>query len=827
MKKRFLSLILALILMISITPIYAEDTAEGITVYFSMSKYGEIVKDKNGNDMAYVALNLSGKSSYILDDAFVAAHAIHYADGTEGYASSEGKWGFGIDKLWGDTSYNFGYQVNGGSESVSGVGHTLKNGDYIDAFIYKNPSIERYARFDLPTAQAYVGKPLELALSYVSGYDENWNNIFSPCEGATITVNSEETEWITDESGNASVTLEDTGIHILSATKETVLNNEQVPAITAPVCVVEVKDPAIQIIHNLAEQYAQSDFAEAGGNLPWILADMAIYQELFPDSASILTTAKREEGLRHIITAASEATAPGDLAKLILALRALGYDAKKVYTETFEAINLVEKLTNLVDDGKTAVTNIYTLPYVMIALSQAEDYASDTQMEWLIQSALESKSAWQSTADGTDAMAPMILALAPYYDNPKVQPVINDTVEILKAEQREDGLIDGFPGYESASTGLAICALSAIGTDAGQVRKEEKSLIDGLLSTANADWNAFSNAFATEQGFRGLLAWRLLLEDKGKTMYDFSEYPMEEANISGAEHCPVLFEVTPADATVKITGHQELSKHCFDLDAGSYTYSVSASGYTTVTDTVRITAEEAENHTAKTVTVTLSKTFTGGGAASSGPVFYQPDDTDTEEVPKTEEEQNTVSDATFPDVSRDEWYYPSVQYVYKNNLFLGTDQGFEPDTAMTRAMLVTVLCRLASPADPSGSNPFQDVTEGMWYTESVKWAAENGIISGVSQTEFSPDADITREQLAVILYRYALLCGYDTSIGESTNILSYSDFEKISEYALHAIRYVVALGVMTGRTEDMIVPEGTATRAEVATMLMRFSEVKK
>ena len=196
-------------------------------------------------------------------------------------------------------------------------------------------------------------------------------------------------------------------------------------------------------------------------------------------------------------------------------------------------------------------------------------------------------------------------------------------------------------------------------------------------------------------------------------------------------------------------------------------------------------------------------------------------------MPKTEEEQNVVSDATFPDVSRDDWCYPSVQYVYKNNLFLGTDQGFEPDTAMTRAMLVTVLYRLASPADPSLSNPFQDVAEDTWYTESVKWAAGNGIVSGVSQTEFAPDADITREQLAVILYRYALLCGYDTSIGENTNILSYSDFEKISAYALHAIRYVVALGVMTGRTEDMIVPEGSATRAEVATMLMRFSEVKK
>ena len=152
-----------------------------------------------------------------------------------------------------------------------------------------------------------------------------------------------------------------------------------------------------------------------------------------------------------------------------------------------------------------------------------------------------------------------------YDANEQVKTVIDETVEILKSEQREDGLIDGFEGYESASTGLAICGLSAVGIDSQTVENGGISLIKGLLSTANEELDGFPNAFATEQDFRGLLAWRLLAEDKGKCMFDFSDYDMNEANISGAEKCPVVFDVSPADAVVTIDGATELSKNVFDF----------------------------------------------------------------------------------------------------------------------------------------------------------------------------------------------------------------------------------------------------------------------
>ena len=137
---------------------------------------------------------------------------------------------------------------------------------------------------------------------------------------------------------------------------------------------------------------------------------------------------------------------------------------------------------------------------------------------------------------------------------------------------------------------------------------------------------------------------------------------------------------------------------------------------------------------------------------------------------------------------------------------------------------MTVLYRLAGAEDSQEESAFADVPEHMWYTQSINWAAKNQIVSGVSSTEFEPDADITREQMALILYRYAAFCGYDNEVSGEKN-LSYQDGSQVSEYAKDAIAYVVASGVMNGKSDKMLAPLDGATRAEVATMLMRFVEM--
>ncbi len=827
MKKRILSMILALVMILSAIPVLSENT--DITVYISVSKYGEIVESKEGSAMAYVPVTLSGKDSYCLDDVFLEAHRTYYKDGTDGYASSEGDYGLAIDKLWGDTSKKFGYQVNGGEESVMGLSHIVKNGDYVDVCIYKNayPHTESYTKFDVMNKEVNCEESFTLTL-LVSGYDENWNMVFNPCEGATVTINGNATEVITDADGKATVSFEDEGKYIVSATKTKSLNEETVPGITAPVCIVDVIHPAIEMIHGIASHYMQSDLTEAGNNLAWIVADMVTYAELFPESENILSEDKKAEILKKLVISASEATTAGDLAKSILALRALGHDAKKVFTENYEKTDIVEKLITLVDNNNTDVTNVYTLPYVIIAISQAEGYATEAQMKSLINIALEKNSEWYDLTYGTDAMTPMILSLAPYYSTDEnVKNAVDEAVEILKGQQREDGLINGPEGYEPASTALAICAFSALGIDSEEIKNGENSLIDGLLSDANADMNGFSNAFATEQGLRGLLAWKLFKENNGKTIYDFSDNPMKEANISDAEYCPVIFTVSPTDADVVVDGKEELKENCFDLAEGTYTYTVSASGYDTEYGTVEVTADDAQNHLKKNVDVTLSKIYYRGGSGisiSTGSVKEDKNQDSKEDAPE-EVQKPVFADNVFKDVDSESWYYPSVKYAYENSLFKGTDEGFEPDTTMSRAMLVTVLYRLASVDSVSVETSFADVPENAWYADSINWAAKNNIVSGISATEFAPDADITREQLALILYRYAALNGYDTKIGEDT--LSYADAADISEYALNAMKYAVEHGVITGKSGGILAPKSNATRAEVATMLMRFAEMER
>ena len=179
----------------------------------------------------------------------------------------------------------------------------------------------------------------------------------------------------------------------------------------------------------------------------------------------------------------------------------------------------------------------------------------------------------------------------------------------------------------------------------------------------------------------------------------------------------------------------------------------------------------------------------------------------------------------FDDADSGDWFYDCVVYVYENGLMDGvSDARFAPDGTVTRAQLVTILWRLDGGPAVNYLLPFTDVAEGEWYTEAVRWAASEGIVNGVSDTEFAPGADVTREQFAAILYRYAQYKGYDVSIGESTNILSFTDFDAVSEYAVSALQWACGEGVITGVTESTLVPQGTATRAQAAAMLQRFCE---
>ena len=135
---------------------------------------------------------------------------------------------------------------------------------------------------------------------------------------------------------------------------------------------------------------------------------------------------------------------------------------------------------------------------------------------------------------------------------------------------------------------------------------------------------------------------------------------------------------------------------------------------------------------------------------------------------------------------------------------------------------MTILYRLEGEPVVDYAMDFTDVAGDAYYAEAVRWAASEGIVGGYGGGLFGADDAVTREQLAVILYRYAVYKGYDVSIGEDTNILSYDDFADLSEYAIPAMQWACGAGVITGVTDATLVPQGEATRAQVAAMLMRF-----
>ncbi len=175
----------------------------------------------------------------------------------------------------------------------------------------------------------------------------------------------------------------------------------------------------------------------------------------------------------------------------------------------------------------------------------------------------------------------------------------------------------------------------------------------------------------------------------------------------------------------------------------------------------------------------------------------------------------------FHDVAEGDWFYDAVRYAYETGLMDGVgDSLFAPNSQTTRAQLVTILYRLAGEPDVSGDVAFTDVESGLWYSNAVLWAAQKGIVNGISETEFAPSGDLTREQLATVLYRYAESMGYDVSA--QADLSGFPDAGDIQSYATQALSWAVAEGLLQGFEDDSLQPGGTATRAQIATILMRF-----
>ena len=277
-----------------------------------------------------------------------------------------------------------------------------------------------------------------------------------------------------------------------------------------------------------------------------------------------------------------------------------------------------------------------------------------------------------------------------------------------------------------------------------------------------------------------------------------------------------LEPIAAVASTCTVKGH-EAGQKCTDCNAvigcaelplapHSWDAGVVTVQPTYVSTGVRVYTCSVCKQTRSEVIEKLSSTNTGTNTGTPAVPSQRPDS----ELPRQR----------FDDVPQNIWFASGVQFAAEQGLFTGVSANeFAPYDPMTRAMLVTVLHRLDG-ADASGTNSFTDVLNGKWYTNAIAWASANGIVEGLSGNRFAPNAPITREQLAAILFRYAKACGYDVSARAERT--AYADAAQVSTWAGDAMRWAVASGLISGRSGAQLAPKGEATRAEVAVILMNF-----
>lgn len=194
----------------------------------------------------------------------------------------------------------------------------------------------------------------------------------------------------------------------------------------------------------------------------------------------------------------------------------------------------------------------------------------------------------------------------------------------------------------------------------------------------------------------------------------------------------------------------------------------------------------------------------------------------------TQPETPTTPDTTFTDVKSNDWFADAVDYVVSKGYFKGTSATtFGPDESMSRAMFVTVLGRMAGvDADSYVNTLFSDLATNAYYEGFVVWAQQNGIVQGTSDTTFAPNESVTREQMAVFLYRYAAYLGMDVSVNGSSALNSFADASSVSPWARDAMAWAVSKGIITG-TDRGLEPLATASRAQVAQIIYRFDALAK
>ncbi|MBE6966056.1 MAG: DUF4430 domain-containing protein, partial [Ruminococcaceae bacterium] len=600
----------------------------------------------------------------------------------------------------------------------------------------------------------------------------------------------------------------------------------------------EVRDEQIStLLENIAKTYTDKSSY-------WEVMDMGAYKKYAPETEAVLSDDATRAFITASIKAVSETDKDTDLAKAILALTAQGKDATRLYkVNSNTLVDAVKKLS-----GTEHSTSVWSAPYTLAAYNRNEYKNRDKEL-YLVNALLASQGengAWDEY--GTiDTTANAIAGLAFYLNDEDVEVKTNVTKAIetaltyLSEQQNADGSFsDSWSGRNSNSTAMVAIALAAadvdVETDARFI-KNGNSIIDGLLSFALEDNGGFGytdnitvSDYSTEQAFRALIALAGAIKTDGAyNVYDFNGITLSPARATDeytggntpsapqGNQISVLLTIKADNGnwlssyTVTLPGDGATIYHAFvkGCNENNLKYEGADTGYvSSITKGNKTLAEfgagqnsgwlyklngeapllgirECAIKNGDSIEFFYTKDYTKepaiGGLAASGNVEKAEEKVEEEKTPDAQ-----PSKTDFADVPDGAWYKNAVEFAVENKLFNGvSEKEFAPSASMTRAMLVTVLHRMADAEADVKNHSFEDVPEGQWYSDAVAWATANGIATGMSEVRFAPDEGITREQMAAILYRYASLKGY---VKDNEFTLSeFADSGNISTWAYDAL----------------------------------------
>lgn len=574
-----------------------------------------------------------------------------------------------------------------------------------------------------------------------------------------------------------------------------------------------------EVMHNIAEKYAKQGLS-TDANMLWLLPDMAAYESLFPESKNVVSDEEKQICLDKIVSSVKDSNAPATLAKTIIALRSLGYDAREVYTKDSEQIDVVTRLTDLVDAKNKGVTSVYTLPYVIIALQQGDDYATNEQMEYLIDTLMASKKSWQNTMWGPDTATPVILALSPYYDSDEeIKSAIDETIPIIKDLQDETGIISN-----AASSGLAIAAFSSVGINPEDVIFGEKNVLDGLMTQVSEDFDGFkpmTNTFSTEQGFRGLISWQILKNNGDYRVYDFADYPYEAA-YETPDTCTVSFKTSPDNTEVSIDGYEVNAEGNFLLPCGEYEYVARKAGYTTETDTFSVTKEDIDAPDGKIIEITLRKRSSSGGVSGTSKirvtvdVMVHPEDCENSLTYKNNTSRftklisgTTVLDKgdTVYDATTNVLNIMGLDFVEENGYFSKIGDYAEFDHG-TNSGWMFVIDGKHSNTGSKETKLSSNSTLVWYYTDDYR------LERGSDEFENEGGYDMPKTP------RFGLK-DKNEDITYKEIIAPGKSFEDIKEHKnKEEIETLAERGILSGKDDALFDPDSTMTRAEFATTIV-------